>query len=288
MFGKNKIVGKQYFENAGDKLLVTSIFMTLQGEGPYSGIPAVFVRLAYCNLNCRFCDTYFDSGDWMTIADIEQKIEECVFNYFNGNVPNWAELNPARRMVFVLTGGEPTLQKNIVSLLSKVSTQFEYVQVESNGILYQELPALVTLVVSPKCKQKNDEAVSYIKPLEKVLDRADCLKFVISADPSSPYSEVPEWALAWRYNNEDPWKKEIYVSPMNIYNQLPSAGKKIYQEKHAPTIDKRSREGEILSFWEPGLLNMVQNRANHEYAAQYAMKHGLYLSLQQHIYASLP
>ena len=46
VFGRNEIVGQKYFDQAGEKLFVTSIFATLQGEGPYRGEPAVFVRLA--------------------------------------------------------------------------------------------------------------------------------------------------------------------------------------------------------------------------------------------------
>jgi organic radical activating enzyme len=66
MFGTNEIVGKKYFADApADSLFVTSMFFTLQGEGPYSGMPALFIRLAKCNLDCSFCDTFFDDGDWM-------------------------------------------------------------------------------------------------------------------------------------------------------------------------------------------------------------------------------
>ena len=82
MFGKNEIVGKKYFDDAGDKLFVTSIFYTLQGEGPYRGEPAVFVRLAKCNLACTFCDTYFDGGDWLTFEQLDQRIETAVNDYF--------------------------------------------------------------------------------------------------------------------------------------------------------------------------------------------------------------
>jgi 7-carboxy-7-deazaguanine synthase len=47
MFGINEIVGKQFFKDAKEgELLVTSRFFTLQGEGPYRGHPAYFIRLA--------------------------------------------------------------------------------------------------------------------------------------------------------------------------------------------------------------------------------------------------
>ena len=59
MFGLNEKVGKSYFKDAGDKLFVTSIFYTIQGEGPMRGRPALFVRLAKCNLGCSWCDAFF-------------------------------------------------------------------------------------------------------------------------------------------------------------------------------------------------------------------------------------
>ena len=72
MFGTNAIIGKKYFkETPVDSLFVTSMFFTLQGEGPYAGLPAVFIRLTKCNLTCSFCDTFFDDGEWMTFEQIE-------------------------------------------------------------------------------------------------------------------------------------------------------------------------------------------------------------------------
>jgi len=54
MFGTNSITKPEYFEGK-EELLVKSVFRTIQGEGPYSGIPAIFVRLGKCNLRCWFC-----------------------------------------------------------------------------------------------------------------------------------------------------------------------------------------------------------------------------------------
>ena len=71
MFGTNEIIGKKYFKDAPkDSLFVTSMFFTLQGEGPYAGLPALFIRLAKCNLDCSFC---FVPSTKITMADGKTK-----------------------------------------------------------------------------------------------------------------------------------------------------------------------------------------------------------------------
>lgn len=290
MFGANEIVGQRYFEKAEDKLFITSIFFTLQGEGPYAGMPAVFVRFAKCNLACSFCDTYFDGGDWLTLEQISDKIDKTIKTFFNGNIPFWAQYNcvegdihKKREIVLVVTGGEPMLQKNIVPFLEYFDQQFNWTQIESNGTVYQPIPSYTTLVVSPKCSTKKGKAVKYLNPKDQVLERADCLKFVIEADPTSPYHTVPQWALDWSKDARIP----IYVSPMNVYNTEPQNSKQLRASNKDITIDERSNVDEVISFWETGLLDMESNQRNHEYAAKYCINHGLRLNLQMHLYASL-
>lgn len=300
MFGRNEIVGQKYFDNAGDKLFVTSIFYTLQGEGPYRGEPAVFVRLAKCNLNCFWCDTFFDDGDWLTIAEIEQRIDRVIEDYFEGNVPIWARdlwggvaiegEDPApqgalkkREMVLVVTGGEPMLQKNLVPFLERMNQRFAKTQIESNGTIVQDIPPETTLVVSPKCSEKNGVAVKYLAPRPEMLARADCLKFVMSAEQDSPYSSVPDWAHEWRAQKNKP----VFVSPMNVYNSEPQKSKQLRADKNQISIEERSAVDEVISFWEEGLLNMKANQANHEYAGRYCARHGFIMNLQIHLFASL-
>ena len=276
---------------AGDKLFVTSIFYTLQGEGPYRGEPAVFVRLAKCNLNCSFCDTFFDDGDWLTIAEIDQRINQVINDHFGGEVPMWAnelwggETYPVkpREMVLVVTGGEPMLQSNLVPFLERMNQRFARTQIESNGTSSQLLPYGTTLVCSPKCSEKNGKPVKYLEPNKDVLARADCLKFVMNADPESPYSSIPDWALEWKEKTGKP----VFVSPMNIYNKEPERNKTQKVSANDRSLEQRSVEDEIISFWEPGLLNMEQNKKNHEYAAKYCLENGCILNLQIHLYASL-
>lgn len=306
MFGKNEIIGQKYFNDAGDRLFVTSIFTTLQGEGPYRGEPAVFVRLAKCNLACTFCDTYFDGGDWLSPEQLATKIDNAVSEYFEGNVPEWAQTNRSqwefeastcsivdkvtreivkpkrRKMVLVVTGGEPMLQKNLVPFLHSMNQEFENTQIESNGTVWQDIPDSTTLVCSPKCSEKNGKPVKYLKPNKDVMDRADCLKFVMSADPDSPYSSIPDWAHEYAASG-----KKVFISPMNVYNREPQKSKQLRSTKNDISIEERSNVDEVVSFWEEGLLNMPENQKNHEYAARYCMKHGFTLNLQIHLYASL-
>lgn len=273
MFGHNEIVGQKFFrehpEARAGKLLVTSIFHTIQGEGPFAGVPAVFVRVAHCQLACDFCDTYFDSGDWMDFGHLHGAMFDAV-------------APPARAPdLVVITGGEPTLQPALggfAGYLLRDPHGFARVQIESNGLLPAEVPDGVVIVVSPKAP-----AGHYPRPPTKSLARADCLKFVISGDPASPYHAVPDWALAWRAETG----REVYVSPMAEYRRTPEQARAIYEARRAPSMAERS-EAERVSFWEPGLLDMEKCRRNYEYAALYALEHGLRLSIQQHLFASLP
>jgi len=290
MFGTNEIIGKKYFKDApADSLFVTSMFFTLQGEGPYAGLPALFIRLAKCNLDCSFCDTFFDDGDWMTFDQIESKMYSAINDYWNNQSktsPTWAVngMNDYPGVVLVMTGGEPLLQDNISAFMSRQLQHFKAVQVESNGIPVTDVPQGVTLVCSPKCMEKEGRAVKYFAPSKTILDRADCLKFVMSSDPDSPYNNVPEWAHEWKRNNPT---KEVYCSPMNVYNSFPQKIKLLQAEKGTITMAERSTVDEVISFWEPGLLNLTANQANHEYTGRYCIEHGFKLNLQKHLYASL-
>jgi organic radical activating enzyme len=289
MFGTNEIIGKKYFKDApADSLFVTSMFFTLQGEGPYAGMPALFIRLAKCNLVCSFCDTFFDDGDWMTYDQIEGKMYAAINDYWNNQgkaTPTWANngLNNYPGIVLVMTGGEPLLQENISAFMTRQLAHFKAVQVESNGIPVTDVPAGVTLVCSPKCAEKDGKAIKYFAPSATILQRADCLKFVMSADADSPYNSVPQWAHDWKAATG----KEIYCSPMNVYNSFPQKIKLLRAEKGNITMAERSTVDEVISFWEPGLLDLKANQANHEYAAHYCIEHGFKLNLQMHLYASL-
>lgn len=290
MFGTNQIIGQKFFKDAPENsLFVTSMFFTLQGEGPYAGSPALFIRLTKCNLACSFCDTFFDDGNWMTFEEIETKAIQTIFNYWKDRgqtVPGWVSNNGLPffpNIVLVITGGEPTLQANLTEFLRIQVPRFKAVQIESNGTIDRELPEGVTLVCSPKCAEKNGVATKYLAPTKQILERADCLKFVVSADPDSPYNTIPDWAHDWKQRTG----KEIYLSPMNVYNSLPQKIKIIHAEKGNITMDQRSTVDEVINFFEPGLLNMEKIQANHEYVGRYCMEYGYRMQMQMHLFANL-
>ena len=240
-----------------DHLLVTSIWYSIQGEGPYAGCPAVFLRLAGCNrgnkqsMGCQFCDTkfHFDQGTVMSFAAILDAI---------------AELS-GQAALTVITGGEPMIQDNLSTFVQHHRSRFpgRAIQIESNGDrLARNFPTsgYAQIVVSPKVVGK-----TYHKPKDEVLKAAMCFKFVVSADPESPYHTIPNWALAYHPNIR---RERIYVSPMTIY------------KKPVP-------HGAMASAWDQGLVDHEATRANYRHAAKLALDLGVRVSLQTHLWLEM-
>ncbi len=115
-------------------LALAEIFYTVQGEGTWTGTPAVFVRLAGCNLNCRFCDTDYALKFFATVEQVTARVRE---------------LGAACPMV-VLTGGEPLAQAESSALVAALQADGRRVHIESNGSVPVELPPQTWLTVSPK------------------------------------------------------------------------------------------------------------------------------------------
>jgi organic radical activating enzyme len=115
-------------------LALAELFYSIQGEGTWTGTPAVFVRLAGCNLNCRFCDTDYALRFFAPVAEVVAKVREL-----GGGCP-----------MVVLTGGEPLAQRTATELIAALRADGRRVHVESNGTIPVELPAGVWLTVSPK------------------------------------------------------------------------------------------------------------------------------------------
>jgi 7-carboxy-7-deazaguanine synthase len=115
-------------------LQLAEIFYSVQGEGTWTGTPAVFVRLAGCNLACDFCDTdyalKFLSGIAAVVARVRAEGGDCP--------------------MVILTGGEPLAQSATPALIDALRADSRRVHIESNGTIEVALPDDVWLTVSPK------------------------------------------------------------------------------------------------------------------------------------------
>lgn len=115
-------------------LQLAEIFYSIQGEGTWSGTPAVFVRLAGCNLACDFCDTDYSLKFFASVDDVVRTVREQ-----GGECP-----------MVILTGGEPLAQAETLALIEALRLDGRRVHIESNGTIFTDLPADVWLCVSPK------------------------------------------------------------------------------------------------------------------------------------------
>jgi 7-carboxy-7-deazaguanine synthase len=115
-------------------LALAEIFYSIQGEGTWTGTPAVFVRLAGCNLACDFCDTDYSTKSLEAIDDVVAAVRAA----------------GAACPTVILTGGEPLAQTETLALIDALRRDGRRVHVESNGTIYVPLPADVWLCVSPK------------------------------------------------------------------------------------------------------------------------------------------
>jgi organic radical activating enzyme len=115
-------------------LQLSEIFYSIQGEGTWSGTPAVFVRLAGCNLACDFCDTDYSLKFFAGVDEIVRTVRAE-----GGDCP-----------MVILTGGEPLAQADTPELIDALRRDGRRVHIESNGTIFTELPRDVWLCVSPK------------------------------------------------------------------------------------------------------------------------------------------
>jgi 7-carboxy-7-deazaguanine synthase len=193
MFGKNP--KRKPVKGDGNILEIQEIFATLQGEGPYAGWPAVFVRLGGCNLACNFCDTEFESFQEMQLVEILSQIMGFVRR---GNI-----------QLVVITGGEPFRQP-IDKLCYILLESGLMVQVETNGTLYHPVDERVDIVCSPKNTNGR-----YALIRADLLERISAFKFIISSHDSN-YSGVAEVGQG-KYN------VPVYVQPMDEYDDRKNA-----------------------------------------------------------------
>lgn len=259
---RDRNVTKHDYETArvAKLLRVTNVFYTFQGEGPLTGWPSIFLRLAGCNIgskeDCPWCDTKFD---------LESSHDEAVSD-IRRHLSRWTQAR-----VVVVTGGEPLLQwPTLLDFIKELASPMALLnrnpiwQLETNGLLLREehleesFGRHVMFVVSPKVPHNKGEHLPL--PLWYLQHKASiALKYVVDANPLSPYYEVPPQAFSFAERG-----LPVYVSGMTAYKR-PLA------------------EGEVASLWDDTLVDREVTAANYAHAAHTALRYGLRVSYQTHL-----
>ena len=158
-------------------MLVMEIYRSIQGEGTLMGVPTTFVRFFACNLRCSWCDTRYswsvrEGGTWRTLTP------EAVF----------AEIAELGVRHIVLTGGEPTLQKDLPELATLLKAQGYHLTIETNATIVPEplMPLIDLWSLSPKLSSAGEHYLKH-EALERFLASLQAQqqqwKFVVRDDP---------------------------------------------------------------------------------------------------------
>ncbi len=148
---------------AADRLRITEIFLSLQGEARDAGWPTVFVRLTGCPLRCTYCDTAyaFHGGEWRTFDEILAEVARHGVRHV------------------CVTGGEPLAQKRCTELLQRLCDAGYEVSLETSGALdIGAVDPRVSRVVDVKTPGSGESARNRLENLDLLTPR-DQLKFVL-------------------------------------------------------------------------------------------------------------
>jgi 7-carboxy-7-deazaguanine synthase len=169
-----------------DTLVVNEIYLSLQGESAFAGLPCIFIRLTACDLRCSYCDTAyaFTEGKKMPLEEIQAKVRELATPFKNSS--------PVTRHLSLplveLTGGEPLLQKNSLSLMQQLCDDGFTVLLETSGAHdISPVDPRVHRIMDLKCPSSGEVECNRWENL-KHLKATDEIKFVIGT------AEDYEWA----------------------------------------------------------------------------------------------
>lgn len=147
-------------------LQVSEIFMSIQGESTYVGIPCTFIRLAGCNLSCNWCDTEYAREP----ASGKETAQEDIV----------AEVKKLSPWLVEITGGEPCLQDGTAALADDLLASGYVVLIETNGsVTLAGLAERVIKIVDVKCPSSGHVGSFLMENIDH-LSREDEVKFVIA------------------------------------------------------------------------------------------------------------
>jgi 7-carboxy-7-deazaguanine synthase len=172
--------GRGTFSSVSDTLIINEIYLSLQGESTFAGLPCIFIRLTACDLRCSYCDTAyaFTEGKKRTLAEIQAEVNRLASPY----------AATKQRPLVELTGGEPLLQKNSLPLMKLLCDDHFMVLLETSGAHdISNIDPRVRRIMDLKCPSSGESERNRVENLS-YLKSTDEIKFVIGT------VEDYEWA----------------------------------------------------------------------------------------------
>jgi 7-carboxy-7-deazaguanine synthase len=169
-----------------ETLVVNEIYLSLQGESTFAGLPCIFIRLTACDLRCSYCDTAyaFTDGKKKSLAEILGKVRALAQPFSKLEIGNW------KLPLVELTGGEPLLQKNSLPLMKSLCDDGFTVLIETSGAHdISPIDSRVRRIMDLKCPSSGEVERNLFSNLAH-LKATDEIKFVIGT------REDYEWAKA--------------------------------------------------------------------------------------------
>jgi len=167
-------------------VVLIELYVSVQGESSFAGLPCIFVRLAGCNLRCSWCDSEytFHGGEKFTLDQVEEKI---------------VALAPVKLLEF--TGGEPMLQeRELLPMMDRLLDKGYTLMIETSGERpLAKVPKAVHKIMDVKCPASGESGRFHLENLEALTSR-DEVKFVISdrADYEFARDFIQQYNLAER------------------------------------------------------------------------------------------
>ncbi len=197
--GPNKVVGPDRTRPLqrddiapNERLRITEVFLSIQGEAASMGWPTVFVRLTGCPLRCRWCDTAyaFHGGGWQSLKWIEDEVARHGVRHV------------------CITGGEPLAQPNCRILIARLAERGYNISIETGGTLdIADLDPRAVVVMDIKTPGSGEQGRNRLANLEhlRVTDQA---KFVLAG--RADY----DWACAFVREHDLTSRTDVLFSPV--------------------------------------------------------------------------
>ncbi|HVU07432.1 MAG TPA: radical SAM protein [Verrucomicrobiae bacterium] len=158
-------------------LVINEIYLSLQGESTFAGLPCIFIRLTACDLRCSYCDTAyaFTEGKKMSFEKILGEIRKLAEPFSNSKFKTQNSKPP----LVELTGGEPLLQKNSLPLMKQLCDDGFTVLIETSGAHdISQIDPRVHRIMDLKCPSSGEVERNRFENILH-LKATDEIKFVI-------------------------------------------------------------------------------------------------------------